>query len=151
MKKIVDILKRARENGQTVFICGNGGSASTAEHFTVDLFNRKIKAICLNSNVSIMTMLANDFGYEYVFSKQLEMYANVFPEPDILIVLSVSGNSKNIIEVLKHPCIKIGFFGRGGEGEKMVDYDIIVNSKDFGKVESTHSKLTHDIAERLNL
>ena len=73
MKKLIEAIKKAR----FVFICGNGGSATTAEHFTCDLFSKGIKAICLNSNTSIMTMIANDFGYEYVFSKQLELFSNI--------------------------------------------------------------------------
>ena len=150
-KEIVDILKNAREKGQTVFTCGNGGSAATAEHFSNDLFTRNIKAVCLNSNTSIMTMIGNDFGYEKTFSKQLEIYANVFPEPDILIVFSVSGNSKNILEALKFPCTKIGFLGKGGKASEMVHYDITIDSKAFGLVESEHSRITHDIAEQLNL
>lgn len=151
MKEIISILKKAREEGQTIFVCGNGGSASTAEHFTNDLFSRDIKAICLNSNTSIMTMIANDYGYEYVFKKQLDLYASVHPLKDILIVFSVSGNSKNILKALEHPCIKIGFFGKGGKANKLVDYAITINSKNFGKVESKHSDLTHKIAEKLNI
>lgn len=101
MKNLVSQIKKARY----VFICGNGGSASTAEHFANDLFSRGIKAICLNSNTSIMTMIANDCGYEQIYAKQLEIYAN---SKDLLITISCSGSSPNIISALNLQ-EKIGF------------------------------------------
>lgn len=88
------LAKMIRE-ARFVFICGNGGSAATAEHFTNDLFSKGVKAFCLNSNVSIMTMIANDFGYEDVFSRQLANYATAF---DLLITISASGISPNILK-----------------------------------------------------
>jgi len=127
MKKIVEEIRKARY----VFVCGNGGSAATAEHFTNDLFSKGIKAFCLNSNTSIMTMIANDYGYKYVFSKQLEVYSGV---KDLLIVFSVSGKSPNILEALKlgPPYIKI--FGK---------------TRNFGLEEDKQLKLAHKIAKAL--
>ena len=95
MENIVEIIRQKREAGNTVFVCGNGGSASTAEHFTNDLFSKGVRAICLNSNTSIMTMIANDYGYEYVFQKQLEVYAD---PGDLLVIFSVSRKSANIVK-----------------------------------------------------
>ena len=71
MKKLLKLIKEAR----FVFVCGNGGSSATAEHFSNDLFSKGVRAICLNSNTSIMTMLANDYGYKEVFSLQLKRLA----------------------------------------------------------------------------
>jgi D-sedoheptulose 7-phosphate isomerase len=123
VKSLVKQIKKARY----VFVCGNGGSAATAEHFTNDLFSRGIKAICLNSNNSIITMIGNDFGYKYIYKRQLDLFA----EPgDLLIVFSVSGTSPNIVEALKCPIDKIKFFGR---------------KLDFGGEEDWHLKLTHQI------
>ena len=102
---LVDHIKQRFKTGHTVFICGNGGSATTAEHFTNDLFSKGVRAVCLNSNTSILTMIANDFGYEYVFSKQLEVYAE--PE-DLLIVISCSGKSENIIRAKESTSINWG-------------------------------------------
>ena len=123
MKNIIDAIKLRKKNGNTVFVCGNGGSASTAEHFTNDLFSAGVRAVCLNSNVSIMTMIANDYGYGYVFSKQLEVYA----EPDdLLIVFSCSGKSLNIVNA----GVKARYMGMeviemfGAEGESYQDTEI---------------------------
>ncbi len=133
IKEIVIILKTQRFRGHQVFVCGNGGSAATAEHFTNDLFSKGIKAICLNSNISIMTMIANDFGYNHVFSKQLEVYA----EPnDVVIAFSASGESPNIIAIGKLNYIKrINIFGR--------EYEEIISA------ENRHLVLAHDIANQL--
>jgi len=122
---------KAIKNSRFVFVCGNGGSASTAEHFTNDLFSKGIWAICLNSNTAIMTMIANDFGYEYVFSKQLEVYGN---SDDLLIVFSVSGTSPNIVEALKVDMTHLKIFG---------------TSKNFGREEDRHLKIAHQISSRL--
>lgn len=93
MDKLIKLIKKAR----FVFVCGNGGSAATAEHFTNDLFSKGIKAICLNSNTSIMTMIGNDFGYEDTFCRQLKVYAN---KEDLLITISCSGTSRNVLRAL---------------------------------------------------
>jgi D-sedoheptulose 7-phosphate isomerase len=152
MKNLVEQIKKAR----FVFICGNGGSAATAEHFTNDLFSSGIRAICLNSNTSIMTMIANDFGYDYVFSKQMEVLAG---EEDLLIVISASGNSRNIVEALKFEKQKplyttFAIIGnakgsKGGEAIKLADYYAYCDSKDYGEIEDTHLQLVHYIKNKL--
>ncbi len=123
MKNIIELIQHCKDWRHTIFVCGNGGSASTAEHFTNDLFSVGVRAVCLNSNVSIMTMLANDYGYGYVFSKQLKVYA----EPDdLLIVFSCSGKSLNIINA----GIKARYIGMevvemfGAEGESYRDTEV---------------------------
>ncbi len=131
--EIVIMLKTQRFRGGQVFVCGNGGSASTAEHFTNDLFSRGIRAVCLNNNVSIMTMIANDFGYEYVFQKQLEVYAD---PNDLVIAFSVSGTSKNIIALERLSFIMtITIFGRPGETPQVA--------------ENRHFIFAHEIANQL--
>ena len=94
-EKLIELISDAR----FVFICGNGGSASTAEHFSSDLLFKKIPAICLNSNVSAITMIANDYGYDKIFSIQLSRYAT---EDDLLITISCSGTSANIVEAQEY-------------------------------------------------
>ena len=109
-QKIVKILK---ENG-TVFWCGNGGSASDSQHLAAELVGRfeqnrpPLKSISLNTDTSIITALSNDFSYEMIFERQLDALAT---SKDLLIVISTSGNSKNIIRVLKKPKKK-NFFCR---------------------------------------
>lgn len=133
MSNIIKAIKRAK----TVYICGNGGSASTAEHFTNDLFKKGIKAVCLNSNTSIITMIANDYGYTFVFSKQLEVFAD---EHDLLITISCSGKSMNIVEAME-TADKIG----------MVSYSFPTfhMDKDYGKLENEHLTFAHLISKTI--
>jgi D-sedoheptulose 7-phosphate isomerase len=92
--KLLDDVKKAKR----VYICGNGGSAANAIHMANDLILCGIKAHALVADVSTLTAIANDFGYEHVFSRQLRVYG----EPgDLLIAMSGSGNSPNILEALK--------------------------------------------------
>jgi len=132
MEDIIKAIKLRKERGNTVFVCGNGGSATTAEHFTNDLFCSDVKAICLNSNTSIMTMIANDFGYEYIFSMQLQ----VFAEPDdLLIVFSCSGKSENIVKAMQVGIETITMFGRGDET--------------YQEIENRHLALAHEISDKI--
>ncbi len=122
-------LKKAWENGNKVFICGNGGSAANAIHLANDFIfginphdGIGMKVEALTANPAIITCLANDIGYDLIFAHQLKVKAN---KDDILIVLSGSGNSKNILEVIKvanEMGIKsfgiIGF--SGGEAKKLL-------------------------------
>ena len=132
MSDIVKAIKLRKERGDIVFVCGNGGSASTAEHFTNDLFSKGVRAICLNSNVSIMTMIANDYGYDYVFSMQLATYAEV---DDLLVVFSYSGTSKNIMRTNLLGLETIEIFGEKGES--------------YQAAENRHLALAHEISEKI--
>jgi len=134
IKKLVKLIKKAR----FCFVAGNGGSAANAEHLTNDLFSKGIKAICLNSNVSIMTMLANDFGYKSIYSKQLEIYATF---KDLLITISCSGTSPNIVKA-ENLAVNNGIALYRFETFKKGD-------KDFGKLEDKHQQLIHKIKEAL--
>ncbi|MHC4748314.1 MAG: D-sedoheptulose-7-phosphate isomerase [Planctomycetota bacterium] len=132
IEQMVEKIKLKRLNRNTVFVCGNGGSASTAEHFANDLFSKGVKAICLNSNVAIITMIANDFGYDYIFEKQLEVYA----EPnDLLIVFSCSGKSPNIAHAIQSGIEVITIFG-----DKWTTY---------AENENKHLAVSHRISELL--
>lgn len=133
MNELIQLIKEAR----FVFICGNGGSSATAEHFTNDLFKRGIKAICLNSNTSIMTMIANDIGYPYVFSEQLKVYAS---SKDLLITISCSGTSENII---------LAKFVAKELGMRVRQFETFGKDKDYGKLEDKHLQLAHKIAKAL--
>ena len=134
MNKLIELIRQARY----VFICGNGGSATTAEHLASDLFSKGIKAICLNSNTAIMTMIANDFGYKSVFIRQLETYATY---EDLLITISCSGTSPNIKQAIgwaKYVGIKTYQFETFKKGDK-----------DYGLLEDKHLQLVHQIKEAL--
>ena len=106
-EKIMDITGMTIEhlnNDATIFICGNGGSASDSQHFAAELVGRfennrqPLPALALTTDSSVVTSIANDFGFEYIFSKQLEALAK---NNDILIALSTSGKSENILNALK--------------------------------------------------
>jgi len=131
VEKIVTQIKKRRLLGNHVFVCGNGGSAANAEHFTNDLFSKGVKAHCLNSNTAIITMIANDFGYEYIFSKQLEVF---YESGDLVVLISNSGISENIVEAMKLDVSTIRIFG--GEGTP-------------GDMENAHQKLLHKVCEML--
>jgi D-sedoheptulose 7-phosphate isomerase len=134
MKDLIKQIRKAR----FVFTCGNGGSAATAEHFTNDLFSKGIKAICLNSNTSIMTMIANDYEYSQVFGRQLYVYANA---EDLLITISCSGTSPNIVAA----------HGWAEElGMKTYSFDTFEgNDRNYEKLENKHLQLVHKIKKAL--
>ena len=103
IEKIIKILIRSIRSGGKVIFCGNGGSASDSLHLAAELIGRfkkkrkAISAISLNSEISTITAIANDFGYEKIFERQLESIGN---KRDVLIAISTSGKSKNILKVL---------------------------------------------------
>ena len=156
--QVVEALISANQAGQTVFICGNGGSASTATHFGCDLAKRPIVAgqpryrvIPLTDNNALMTAISNDIGYDVVFSEQL---IPLVRKGDILIGISGSGNSKNVIkavEVAKAAgAITIGFSGYdGGKLAPAVDISVHIPSFNMAMVEDVHLMLEHAICERL--
>ena len=133
-QELLGLIKKAR----FVFVCGNGGSAANAEHFTNDLFSKGVSAICLNSNVSIITMIANDYGYQYIYGNQLKRYGT---KEDLLITISCSGYSPNIVyaqEIAR------------GMGMPIYPFETFEpGKKDYGKLEDKHSKLIHKIKELL--
>ena len=133
MKELFDLITKA----DTVYICGNGGSAATAEHMTNDLFSRDIKAVCLNSNTSIITMIANDYGYEHIFSKQLQLFGT---GKDLLITISCSGTSPNIVEA-KNMAEKLLM--------EVYEFPTFLMDRDYEKLEDRHMKLVHQLKKML--
>jgi len=156
--KVVKVLQDARLGGRQVFIMGNGGSASTATHFVCDLAKNTrrdglphYRVIGLTDNMAIFSAYANDEGYESVFASQL---ANLIHDEDIVIGISASGNSPNVIrgmeEARKHNAITIGFTGYDGGGlGAMVDLHIHVKSDVIEHVEDIHLMLEHMIVKTI--
>lgn len=145
IKKAIKLLKNT--NGR-VYLIGNGGSSAIASHFANDLNKiAHIPAICLSDNVPTFSAYANDVGYAHVFSEQLKLFIR---PPDLLIVISSSGNSPNIINAAKIAKRTVAFVGfRGGKLGK-VDSKIHVRSDDYGIVESVHDTITHYITRQLS-
>ena len=155
---VIGVLKHARMRGAQVFIMGNGGSAATASHFVCDLAKNTrreglphFRAIGLTDNMPIFSAYANDEGYENVFSQQL---ANLIRPRDVIIGISASGNSKNVLnameEAQKHNVTTIGFTGfDGGRLGQMVNIHIHVKSNIIEHVEDIHLMLEHMIVKTI--
>lgn len=154
IEKIKDILLGAYRENKKVFIMGNGGSAATASHFACDLAKgtagkddsrKRFKAIALTDNVPILTAWANDTGYENIFLEQLK---NLLDEGDVVIAISGSGNSRNIIKAVEYAnaqkALTIGLTGfRGGKLKGMVQECLIVPSHSLEQIEDVHLILEH--------
>ncbi len=149
---VMNVLENTRINGNRVFICGNGGSAATASHFTCD-FNKGIsyeQAVkynfeCLNDNIPMLMAIANDISYDDVFSEPLK---NKMRKEDVLFTISASGNSKNVINAAKYAksigAKTIGLIGfDGGELKELLDYYIHVNIYNMQIVEDIHMVMDH--------
>tara|TARA_B100000900_G_scaffold409995_1_gene426891 strand:- start:1326 stop:1940 length:615 start_codon:yes stop_codon:yes gene_type:complete len=157
INKIINLIYLTIINGGKIFFCGNGGSMSDAQHLTAELLirlrpkvNRKpIAAICLSMDSSSMTACSNDYNFDKIFRRPFEALVK---KKDLLIVITTSGNSKNIIEVLKSAKkskIKtIGLLGsKGGKSKKYCDEKIIVNSSNVARIQETHIFIGHYILE----
>lgn len=158
VKKMTIHLNYVWVAGRQVFVMGNGGSASTASHFVCDLLKNTgkgepgIKAIGLADNMALVTAYSNDEGYENAFMGQMTTHANL---GDILIVISTSGNSPNVLEVVKSDWIMdniwtvalTGF--DGGQLGKLADLHINVPSDDIEKVEDCHLAICHAVTRAL--
>lgn len=150
--RVADRLREARDRGATIYIAGNGGSAATATHLVNDLGKATkrsgcppMRVMCLSDNVSWLTALANDEGYERVFTGQLENFAQ---RGDVLIAISASGNSPNLVGAVAfaraHGLITIGILGfDGGILRQRVDEALWLESEKglYGPVESGHTVL----------
>ena len=155
---VVDVLQDARVRGSNIFIMGNGGSASTASHFVCDLAKNTrceglphFRVIGLADNMAILSAYANDEGYESVFAQQL---VNLIQPKDVVIAISASGNSKNVLnaieEAQKHDVVTIGFTGfDGGRLGQMVNINIHVKSDTIEHVEDIHLMLEHVIVKTI--
>ena len=152
IEQIMNAIEESRLMGSTIFICGNGGSSATASHFVCD-FNKGVSGeeekntnvICLSDNIPTITAIANDISYDDIFSYQLK---NRIRPGDLLIVISGSGNSKNIVkamDVAKQKGNKIiGLCGySGGKVKEMSDICFHVNINNMQIVEDLHMMLVH--------
>lgn len=151
-----EMLYRAYTDGKQVFTLGNGGSASTASHMAADLAKntigpnmRRFRIMSLNDNVPMLTALSNDLGYENVFAEQLQ---NLIQPGDVLIVLSGSGNSPNVVKAMEYArsqsaevAALLGF--GGGRAAELADISVVVDSDDYGVVEDAHLVINHILVE----
>lgn len=160
VNNVMDCFLKARERGSVIFFAGNGGSAATASHFAQDLaeVGRKtgkklFKTLSLADNVPFITALGNDYGYEAVFKGQMQ---NIFRKDDVLVAISASGNSLNIIEAIKIAKdlggISVGLVGfDGGQMASLCNYviHVVTDKGEYGPVEDIHLVLDHMITSYL--
>ena len=143
------------KNGNKILICGNGGSAADAQHIAAELTGRYkrerrgLSAIGLTTDTSALTAIGNDYGYDFVFSRQFEALAQ---KGDLLWGISTSGNSTNVLNALKlakkMECNTLGFSGRnGGEMKEWCDILLISPSEDTPRIQEMHILMVHIICD----
>jgi D-sedoheptulose 7-phosphate isomerase len=150
----IETLRRAREEGRRIFVCGNGGSASTASHFVCDMVKgasygrpSRFRIMALTDSLPTLTAYSNDVGYECVFAEQLKNFA----EPgDVVMAISGSGNSPNVLRAVEYGnsigCQTIALTGRnGGELGRMAQLNLQVSHPHMGRIEDAHMIVTHMI------
>jgi D-sedoheptulose 7-phosphate isomerase len=160
IEQVGQFFEDAREAGRTIFLIGNGGSASTASHFANDFGfgtrkagGKAYRAISLTDNVAFISAAGNDVGYELVFVEQLKTLMN---PGDVVVAISASGNSPNVIAAIEyaneHGALTVGFTGfDGGELRQIADVCVHIQTPkgDYGPVEDVHLVLDHLISSYL--
>jgi D-sedoheptulose 7-phosphate isomerase len=157
--EIVQIIKKKLKKGGKILFCGNGGSAADAQHLAAEFLvrlrpnvNRKpIAALSLAQDTSTITACGNDYSYEDIFLRPFQALVN---KNDILFCISTSGNSKNILKVLKEAkkrkIYSVGLLGSdGGRAKKLCDKPLIVKSKITARIQECHIFLGHFILEKV--
>lgn len=148
---VIAALEQAERRRRTVFLAGNGGSASTANHIACDLSRRfpdyhpGFRVVSLAANEAVITSWGNDVGFDSIFSSQL---AGWIEKGDILLVVSVSGDSPNVLSAMraarKAGGVVVALLGKdGGKARKLADHCVVVPSRDYGFVETAHLFLDH--------
>ena len=158
--QLVQELNTGYENRSTIFVFGNGGSASTVSHVACDINkgasygkNKRFKILCLNDNIPTMLAYANDVSYDDVFAEQLK---NFMAKDDVVIGISGSGNSKNVLKAIEyansHGGRTFGICGYGGGILKQVAHkSLVIRSNDMQKVEDSHLIILHCIMQYFNV
>ncbi len=158
IQKVLSLLENVYYSGHRVFIMGNGGSAATASHFALDLAKNtitpdvpRLKAISLTDHVPLITAWSNDTAYEHIFAEQL---ANMVEPGDVVIGISTSGNSLNVINALllakQSQAYTIGLLGAtGGRIKDIVDAYILAPGQNIEQEEDAHMILAHVITRHM--
>ena len=157
VSRAVDIIRSSLASGGKLLIAGNGGSAADAQHIAAELTGRFVRerkplpAIALHANTSALTAIGNDYGYEQVFARELSALAG---PADVLLVISTSGNSRNILRAIEAARAKkiavIGLTGEsGGQTRTACDLCLCVPSKSTARIQEMHITIGHAICELL--
>ena len=152
LEELLELMRDKITNGKQIIVFGNGGSASTASHFVCDLAKGiftgggpRIKALSLNDCIPLMTAWANDEGYDRVF---VEPLANYLEEGDLVIGISASGNSPNVLRAIEYAnsrgAVTVGLGGKGGgKLAELAQLSIVVKSDSYEEVEDIHMIIAH--------
>ncbi|PYJ16499.1 MAG: phosphoheptose isomerase [Verrucomicrobia bacterium] len=155
--RAADFIADCLTNGNKLLICGNGGSASDAAHFATELVVRFAKdrpaypAICLTGDGGLLTAAGNDYGFDEIFARQVAAFG---VSGDLLICLTTSGKSKNVLRALEEARPRklktIAFLGRdGGSTVGIADVDLLVASDSTARIQEAHQLLLHVICEAM--
>lgn len=150
--ELIEIFRTARDEDRQIFVCGNGGSAATANHFACDIVkgaslgrDKRFRIQALSEQVPTMTAYANDVGYDVVFAEPLRNFAR---PGDLVLIITGSGNSPNVLKALEVGrelgCKTVALTGRGGgKAAPLADFLIDVDDTHMGRVEDAHMVITH--------
>lgn len=152
--QVIQLFKKTLQDDRQIFVFGNGGSGTNASHFVTDLGKsasdntfRRFRCLSLSDNISWITAIGNDYAYEDVFLRQLQNYAR---PGDVVLVMSVSGSSPNIVKAVEwckqnkvHTIALIG--GKRGVLTSLADDVIVIDSTHYGRVEDCHMHICHMI------
>jgi D-sedoheptulose 7-phosphate isomerase len=149
------LFSKTLSQGNTIFWCGNGGSASESSHLATELVGRfkenriSLPSISLNADTTAITCIANDFGYDEIYARQLQ---GLSKPGDLILVLSTSGNSSNIVRVLEQARISdvhsIALLGKGGGSAKdLAEISILVPGAETARIQEVHLLIGHTLCE----
>ena len=155
LEPIGKIFADALDAGNSIFWCGNGGSAAESSHLATELLGRfknnriPYPSISLNADTTLITCIANDFGYDEIYARQLE---GLGKPGDLLVVLSTSGQSPNILRVLEEAkklgVTSIALLGKGGgPAHKLADHSLVVESEETARIQEVHLLVGHTLCE----
>ena len=155
ISKTAELIIKCIKNGGKVVFCGNGGSAADAQHLAAEfvskfrLERKGLPALALNANTSVLTAIGNDYSYDRIFARQVEALVG---EGDIVIGISTSGNSQNVIQALREAsalgAVTVGMTGQsGGQMAEMVEILLNIPSSDTPRIQEAHITVGHIICE----
>lgn len=155
IEKVKDVMVKALKNGKKILWCGNGGSAADSQHLAAEFSGRfyydrpPLRSEALHVNTSYLTAVANDYSYDVIYSRMVKAMGD---KGDVLVGISTSGNSKNIVlafdQAKENGMITIGFTGNGGgKMKEKADYILDIPSKDTPRVQECHIMVGHILCE----
>jgi D-sedoheptulose 7-phosphate isomerase len=158
IQKASELIVATLQSGNKVLLCGNGGSAADAQHIAAELTGRYkserrgLPAIALTTDTSALTAISNDYGYDRVFDRQVEALAN---EGDLLIGISTSGNSANILSAFalakELGCMTLGMSGKsGGKMNDSCDLNLVIPSNDTPRIQEMHILIGHILCQAVD-